>query len=161
MDRRAALTTIAAAWVAPAVLSSRVVALAPCSNPCAPQNVSDVTVSISVDIEPCGDGNPGSQPVFGTVELFGFTGAPCPCGPSDVSLVGFTPGVVEQLSPGPGNWDGTIPLLVRVTCEGYGSRTCRAVGDIGASGNCNALGGNTYVDETVLLDCLPVACDVG
>lgn len=168
IDRRDALRKVAVggavAWTAPMLIDSRAVAqdVTACSIPCAPYDTSNVTISLSVEIEPCGEGNAGSQAVFGTVTQTGSTGAPCPCSPSLVSIVTPLPGVVAQLSPGPGNWDGTFPLAVVIDCEDVNGqpirRFCVATASIGASGNCESLGGNTYTDDTVLLNCNPPNC---
>lgn len=168
IDRRGALRKAAVggaiAWTAPTLLTSHAVAQTfdVCSAPCAPVEVSDVTVSVSVDIEPCGAGNPGDQAVFGAVTQTAATGAPCPCSPSLVVIIAPQPGRVEQLSPGPGNWDGTFPIVVAIDCEGADGqpirRLCTAIADIEVSGNCQSLGGNTYVDETILLNCNPPRC---
>jgi hypothetical protein len=169
IDRRAALRKVAVggtvAWTAPTLLNSAAVAqgITMCSAPCAPFDTSDVTISISVAVEPCTDiRNPGDEAVFGTVTQTGYTGAPCPCSPSIVSIITPIPGTVEQLSPGPGNWDGSFPLAAVIDCvDANGQpirRFCTATATIGASGNCESLGGNTYTDETILLDCNPPRC---
>ncbi len=168
LNRRAALTKVAAggavAWSAPTILSSRALAVdvSACTARCAPFDTTGVTVSISVEIEPCTPGSPGQEPVFGTITQTASSGAPCPCSPSIIRIVSPQPGVVEQLSPGPGNWDGTIPIVAVIECVGEDGelivRTCGALGDIGASGNCSALGGQTYIDDTILLNCNPPRC---
>jgi hypothetical protein len=168
IERRDALRKVAVggavAWTAPTVFSSRAVAqgVAACSAPCAPFDTSNVTISLSVDIEPCATGNPGSEAVFGVVTQTGATGAPCPCSPSTVSILTPIPGTVTQLSPQPGNWDGTFPVGAVIDCFDTNGeqirRFCSATAEIGTSGNCQSLGGNTYTDDTVLLDCNPPRC---